>query len=320
MKQTFNSQEEEILSKAEQIRLKEEKKKERKEAWNNLFYYNVDVDLSMEQDGSMMRTIRKKKPIFLSIGLCLAFIILVACFFTVDWSNTPTIHWEQIGEVFVSLFTPGKNSLQTTSKYWSYVWNTAVPSIWSTTEMCFLGTLLGSIISVPVYYLCARNTARKPYVYHPFRIFNALLRTIPQMVVAILLRFFFGPNLITGIASITLFSLGIMYQLMFEFIETLEMSPFEAVRSNGGNVMQCIHLGLHPEILPMFFANFLYTFEINIRASVILGYVGAGGYGYLLQQELGETHYDCIGALLIPLFVEVIFLQVVSNLLSRKSK
>ena len=84
--------------------------------------------------------------------------------------------------------------------------------------------------------------------------------------------------------------------------------------------MQCIHLGLHPEILPMFFANFLYTFEINIRASVILGYVGAGGYGYLLQTELGETHYDCIGALLIPLFIEVIFLQVVSNLLSRKSR
>ncbi len=320
MKQTFNSQEEEILSKAEQARLKEEKKKERRDRWNDFFYYDVDVDLSVEQDGSMVRTLRKKKPIFLSVGLCIVFLLLAACFFAIDWSNTADLRWDQIGEVFASLFTPAKNSLKTAEGYWSYVWNTSIPSIWSTTEMCFLGTLLGSILSIPVYFLCARNTARKPYIYQPFRIFNALLRTIPQMVMAIILRFFFGANLITGIASITVFTLGIMYQLMYEFIETLEMSPFEAVRSNGGNVMQCIHLGLHPEILPMFFANFLYTFEINIRASVILGYVGAGGYGYLLQTELGETHYDCIGALLIPLFVEVIFLQVISNLLSRKSR
>lgn len=320
MKRSFNSKEEEILFKAEKVRQKEEKKKARKDRFNEFFYYDQVIDISASQDGSMVRTIRKKKPIFLAVGLGIALIILIACFFTINYESTLKIRWNEIGNVFASLFVPGKNSLQSASGYWSYVWDTAVPSIWSTTEMCFIGTLFGSLISIPVYFLCARNTARKPYIYHPFRIFNALLRTIPQMVVAILLRFFFGPNLFTGIVSIAIFSLGIMYQLMFEFIETLEMSPFEAVRSNGGSVMQCIHLGLHPEILPMFFANFLYTFEINIRASVILGYVGAGGYGYLLQQELSETHYDCIGALLIPLFFEVIFLQIISNLLSRKSR
>ncbi len=320
MKRSFNSKEEEILFKAEKVREKEEKRKQRQERRQAFFYYDQDIDISLAQDGSMVRTIRKKKPIFLVVGLSLVILILIACFFTIDYTNTPVVRWGQIGEVFSSLFTPDKNSLQTSQKYWSYVGGTAVPSIWSTTEMCFLGTLLGSLLSIPVYFLCARNTARKPYIYQPFRIFNALLRTIPQMVMAIILRFFFGANIITGIASITVFTLGIMYQLMYEFIETLEMSPFEAVRSNGGNVMQCIHLGLHPEILPMFFANFLYTFEINIRASVILGYVGAGGYGYLLQQEVGQTHYDCVGALLIPLFIEVIFLQIISNLLSRKSR
>ena len=311
---------EEILKQAEKVRLKEEKKKARKEKWDSLFYYNQTLDISSAQDGSMIRTIRKKRPIFPIAGASIALILFIVCFFTVNYDSKTVLHWDEIGGLFSSLFTPNKNSLVDSVGYWNYLWNKAVPTIWSTTEMCFIGTLIGSIISIPVFYLCARNITHKPAVYQPFRIFNALLRTIPQMVMAIFLRFFFGPNIVTGIASIAVFTLGIMYQLMYEFIETLEMSPFEAIRSNGGGLLQCIHLGLHPEILPMFFANFLYTFEINIRASVILGYVGAGGYGYLLQQEFGESHYDCIGALLIPLFIEVILLQVVSNILSRKSR
>ena len=70
----------------------------------------------------------------------------------------------------------------------------------------------------------------------------------------------------------------------------------------------------------MFFANVLYTFEINIRASVILGYVGAGGYGYALKNNYASGYYDKIGAMMIPLFIEVIFLQIISNMLGRKSR
>jgi phosphonate transport system permease protein len=71
----------------------------------------------------------------------------------------------------------------------------------------------------------------------------------------------------------------------------------------------------------MFLANFLYTFEINIRASIILGYVGAGGYGYTLESECIENEqYDRIGCLLIPLFILVFTLQVASNIVSRKLK
>ena len=215
---------EEILEQAKKVRLKEEKKKARKEKWDSLFYYNQTLDISPAQDGSMVRTIRKKRPIFPIAGASISLILFIACFFTVNYDSKTVLHWDEIGGLFSSLFTPNKNSLVDSAGYWNYLWNKAVTTIWSTTEMCFIGTLIGSIISIPVFYL------------------------------------------------------------------------------------------------PMFFANFLYTFEINIRASVILGYVGAGGYGYLLQQEFGESHYDCIGALLIPLFIEVILLQVVSNILSRKSR
>jgi phosphonate transport system permease protein len=200
------------------------------------------------------------------------------------------------------------------------MWNVAVPTIWQTTEMCFIATVFGALISIPVYYLSARNIAHKAYIYQPVRIVNDLIRTIPTMIFAIFAVLIWGSGFLSGIVAMIIFTVGIMYQLMYEYIETLEMSPYEAVRSAGANSLQSVNLGLHPEIKPMFLANFLYTFEINIRASIILGYVGAGGYGYELEQRISSEQYDRVGCLLIPLFILVFGLQIASNVVSRKLK
>lgn len=162
--------------------------------------------------------------------------------------------------------------------------------------------------------------ARNPFIYQPVRIVNDLIRTLPTLLLAVFAVLIWGYSSLSGIMAMIVFTLGIMYQLMYEYIETLEMSPFEAIRSAGGNQLQSVHLSLHPEIKPMFLANFLYTFEINIRASVILGYVGAGGFGYEMEQRIEAEQYDRVGALLVPLFVLVCVLQIVTNVVSRKMR
>jgi phosphonate transport system permease protein len=125
-------------------------------------------------------------------------------------------------------------------------------------------------------------------------------------------------NSIDAVLTIAIFTLGIMYQMMFEYIETLEMLPFEAIRSAGGTNLQCTHIGLAPEVRPMFFAYFIYTLEINIRASVILSYVGFKGYVYDLQNNITQGFYDYVGAMLWPLLVVVALLQFLSNSLARR--
>ena len=315
----------EVNNLAQEKELRKSQKKQdrinrRKAFLDKYFYYDVTVDISINQDGTMMRTIRKKRPILLVTSLIIVALLLVACLFTIDYGNFGGFKWDQLGTIFVKMFNPQPNSLKTWDAYWDYMWTKAIKDIWITNEMCLLGTLIGCFISVPIYYLCARNINKKRYIRGPVRIFNDLLRTIPQLVMALILRLFFGASLVTGVISIVIFTIGIMYQMMYEYVETIEMSPFEAIRSNGGGTIQCIALGIHPQVKPMFFANLLYTFEINIRASVILGYVGAGGYGFTLKECYASGYYDKIGAMMIPLFIEVIILQIISNILGRKSR
>lgn len=186
--------------------------------------------------------------------------------------------------------------------------------------MCFLATLVGSFISIPIFYLCARNVAKHGYIYWPIRIVNDFIRTIPTLVLAVIATAIFGYGILAGVVAMTVFTVGIMYKMMYEYVETLDMSPFEAIKATGGNTIKCVWLGLHPEVKPMFLSNFLYTLEINIRASMILGYVGAGGFGQLLKNAQEQLYYDRVSALLLPLFVVVIILQVSSNILSRKAR
>lgn len=310
----------EQLKKIEAYKKKQARALKKKEFVDKYFYYDVTVDLSEAQDGSCTRTIRKKKPIALIVSLAAVVLLLIGCLFTIDYKTFSGFKWDQLGAIFVKMFSPLPNSLKTWDVYWGYMWGTAIKDIWTTNEMCFLGTIIGCVLSVPIYYLCAQNINKNRALRGTVRTINDILRTVPQLVMALILRLFFGASLVTGVLSIAIFTLGIMYQMMYEYVETVEMSPFEAIRSNGGGTIQCILLGIHPQVQPMFLANVLYTFEINIRASVILGYVGAGGYGYALKNNYASGYYDKIGAMMIPLFIEVIFLQIISNMLGRKSR
>lgn len=284
---------------------------------NKIWFTNVQVDLSERQDGSALRTIVKKRPLAPIITVVVLIALFVASQFVINFTRLK-ISWKGMADIITSLYTPSRYSTKTWDGWWGYMRETALPLIWNTTEMCILATIIGALLSIPVYYLSARNVARSPAVYQPVRIFNDLLRTIPEMLIAIFARFFFGYGSFSGMVAMAVFSLGIMYQLMYEYIETLEMSPFEAISAAGGRNLQSVHLGLHPEIKPMFFANLLYTLEINIRASVILGYVGCGGFGYEMKEKIDLVQYDKVGALLVPLFLLVFFLQITTNIVSRK--
>lgn len=287
-----------------------------------IWYEDKTVDISVAQDGSSLRSIKKKRPLAPIIALTALVVFFCLSLLTLNADNFK-VSLNGVKEILGSLFTLDPTSLKslgTMDRYSAYMWGTAVPLIWQTTEMCFIATVFGAILSIPVYYLAAHNVAKNPVIYQPVRVVNDLIRTLPTMLLAIFAEFIWGLNSLSGIFAMVVFTLGIMYQLMYEYIETLEMSPFEAISSAGGRTLQNVHLGLHPEIKPVFFANFLYTFEINIRASVVLGYVGAGGFGYEMEQRIEQEQYDRVGCLLIPLFILVCVLQLTTNIISRKMK
>lgn len=320
MKTPVDQKEKELLriqKNIEKEKRLEEKKAKRKALYEKIFYREQKIDLSPNQDGSQIRVLKKRNWVLPTIIIaCLTFFIVISIL-SMGHSKI-RFNWEGISYILSSLFTPKARSTEDWPGWWNYMFTTAIPTIWQTIEMCFVASIVGAIVSIPVYYLSARNIAKHGYIYMPVRILNTFLRTIPMILYALLFLKVWGIGTLAGIAAMAVFTLGIMYQMMYEYIETLEMSPYEAILAAGGRSLQNVRLGLHPSIKPMFFANLLYTFEINIRASVILGYVGAGGYGMDINTLTGYESYDKVGALLVPLFVVVIVLQITTNLVSRK--
>jgi phosphonate transport system permease protein len=279
---------------------------------------SYQVDLSEAHDGSQIVTVPKKKPIGLWIALILLVVLFAVCFIPLRYRSI-YFNWDYFFNTEIAgLFRPAANRTKTVAGWWAYGWRQFTTNFSHLFIWCFLGTVLGSLLAIPVYYLCAQNVNKNAWTRTPVRLFNDLLRTIPMFIIGYMVSLVFSVgNSIDAVITVAIFTLGIMYQMMFEYIETLEMSPFEAIRSCGGSNFQCTRLGLSPEVRPMFFAYFIYTLEINIRASVILSYVGFQGYVYDLQFNIESGYYDYVGAMLLPLLLIVAALQFLSNALAR---
>jgi phosphonate transport system permease protein len=274
------------------------------------------IIVSLNDNGTLSKIIEKKRSLWPRYFLIVA-AIFGCCFIFVELPAK--IRFDQISVIFGQMFTPSEFSLKTWDRYNEYIFATAIPAIWSTVEMVFIGTTIGTAIAIPLFLIASRNIVLKWYIYQPVRIVVDIIRTIPTYVLAILCTVFFGIGNTAGIWAIAIFTMGIMFKLMYEYIDTCNMNPFEASMSTGATRFKAARVALYPQVKPMFFSNFLYTFEINVRASVILGFVGAGGIGQLLSNAMDAQQYDKVGAILIPLFVVVVVLQLLSSFLRRKS-
>lgn len=281
--------------------------------FHKLLYKNVVV--REDEDGNPIQVIEKKKslvPLYLALfavlfGLCFIFVPL-----------PKRVNYSKLGEIASQLFVPSKWSLKTYDRWWNYLFHTAFPEIWITIEMVFIATIVGSFFAVPFYILASRNVFKNKVVNQIIRFLVNLLRTIPTFVLAIIGAVFFGYSETAGVFAMSLFTFGIMFKLMYEYVETCDMNPFEVSVSNGANTLQAYTLSVHPQVKAMYISNIIYTFEINIRASVVLGFVGAGGIGQILSGAMDSTSYDCVGAILIPLLLIVFVLQVISSSIRRK--
>lgn len=253
------------------------------------------------------------------VGLVLL-AIFVFSFYMCD-PTSAVFNPDQIGAIFSQLFGPqgGMSSIHTWADWWAYMGNTAVPLIWETFMMMFVATVIGCLLSIPFMILCSTNIIKNKVVTGTNHVLLNIIRTFPTVVLAIIGVAFFGISNLAGIFAMVVFTAGIMIKIMFEFIETVDMNPYEASVSTGASKPQAFVVSIVPQIIPAFLSNALYTFEINIRASVVLGFVGAGGIGIEISNSIGEFKYNQVGAILVPLFILVVVLQLVSNTLKKRT-
>ena len=187
-----------------------------------------------------------------------------------------------------------------------------------TVKMSVLGTVIGCVIALPVSILASSNINHMVSIVSVFRFILALIRTLPTLVIALVCALIFSLGTFSGTVAIAVFTFGVVSKMLYESIETIDMGPFEAMEALGANKFQAFWSACVPQILPVYLSHCLYCFEMNIRASAILGYVGAGGLGITINERIGWRDYNSLGMVLLTLFVVVAFIEFFSAFLRDK--
>ncbi|MGP4039381.1 phosphonate ABC transporter, permease protein PhnE [Gracilibacillus sp. D59] len=195
---------------------------------------------------------------------------------------------------------------------WGYV-NQIWPKLFETIHIAIIATTIAVIISIPFSLLTASNVITNTWVYQAMRFILNIIRTIPDIILAVVFVSLFGIGAFSGIIALIIFAIGILVKLMSEVIETIDMNPTEAIRASGGNGIQTISFAIVPQVLPQFISFSLYVFEINIRASLVLGLVGAGGIGQLLNTQINFMNYAAVSTIIIIVFAVVVVIDIISG-------
>lgn len=179
--------------------------------------------------------------------------------------------------------------------------------------MAWFGTLIGIIISFPLSLLAARGLM-PAVVRWPVRGIFAVLRAVPEVVIAVLMLSVTGLTAFTGALAIALGSIGTLGKWGYESFESVDRGAIEAATAAGASKAQIMRWGVWPNSKPDVLAFWLYRFEISVRASAILGLIGAGGIGKMLVDNIQFRVWDVVGMLMIVVVVVTMIIDQISGL------
>lgn len=184
--------------------------------------------------------------------------------------------------------------------------------------VAWIGTIIGASFSFPLAFLAATNVA-PAWVSTPVRGFLSAIRAFPELVLAIMFIPAFGLGAFAGTLAIGLHSIGTLGKLSSEVIEGVDDGPIEAIQSSGGTFFQQMRFGVMPQAMPNILAYWLYRFEINIRASAVLGVIGAGGVGAEIVGRLRfRGDWPKAGAVVILTIITVLLIDAASAAIRRR--
>lgn len=196
------------------------------------------------------------------------------------------------------------------------------PQIWQplfdTIKMSLLGTVIGAVAVIPFSMAASTNIIRNPVAVSGMRLVLSIIRTLPTLVTALIATYIFGLGTLAGTTAIAVFTFAYMGKILYEEIETVDMGAFEAMEAIGATKLRAFVSAIIPQVLPSYVSNGLFCFEGNVRYAAILGYVGAGGLGLILNEKLGWREYPSVGMILVLLFVTVFLIETVSRYCRRK--
>ena len=214
------------------------------------------------------------------------------------YKTLPVLHWESLGADLANWFWRCKVWLQL---------------LVETILIAYLATLFGVVGAFILSFPASRNLAPNALVLNVTRRYLEIVRTVPELVWALIFVFCFGVGPLAGVLAIGLHATGALGKLYSEANENADMRPLEGIKASGGTWFDQIRYGVVPQVVPNIISYTLLRFEINVRASSIIGFVGAGGLGQEIRVAMSLQEYTDLSALFVIVFVTVIVMDTVSE-------
>ena len=245
-------------------------------------------------DGTVVKEKRSRAPIVILIVVALAAVSVRVTGF--DFAVLVK-RGSKFFDILKAMFPPN-------TAYLSKIWT----PLWDTIKMSFLGLFIAA----------ASNIVTNRVIVFIVRLFLSLVRTLPTLVCALIATYIFGLGTMAGTCAIAVFTFAYVGKQLFEIIETVDMGPYEAMEALGATRLQAFTTAVFPQVLPTYLSVSLFCLEGNVRYASILGYVGAGGLGLIMNEKIGWREYDSLGMILIVLFVTVIVIEALSHWLRKR--
>ncbi|MDP6258167.1 MAG: phosphonate ABC transporter, permease protein PhnE [Rhodospirillales bacterium] len=225
------------------------------------------------------------------------------------WSmNQMDITWEyfldahvQAGDLLVRMYPPDWDHLST-------VLNPMIETI----HIATLGTAVTFFVALPIAFLSARNTTLNSVTWFIGRFILVASRSINTIVWALIFVAIFGPGAMAGIWAITARSIGFTGKLIAEAIEEIDHGVVEAIEATGASKMKVFLIGVLPQVLPVIVGTIVYRWDINIRESTVLGFVGAGGIGIQLYSSINQFAWREVSIMLLAILGVVVLSEYIS--------
>jgi phosphonate transport system permease protein len=255
-----------------------------------------------------------KRRLYSSLLLLIFFLIFASGFILADdrnaggfWDGLPKV-FDFPSELVAEAFEKSANLPGHFVRYFG--------SLIETVNIAAASTLLGAILATILSLLATRGLARWPLLIPVFRRAMDIMRAVPEVVIALVLIFVLGGGPVAAMIAITFHTTGALGKLFSEVNENADLRPVEGLSSVGANWSQRMWFAVIPQVAPNYLSYALMRFEINIRASAILGFVGSGGIGYDLRNAMswGKGRYDEVAAIFILLLGTIILVDQLSSI------
>lgn len=210
-----------------------------------------------------------------------------------------------------SVIEPQVYPVCTTYPLFDFTCSTAWIGMSETIKIAFVSTIFGSIISLPISILAARNLSSLGVSYFA-RILLAAARSLPSIIWAIFFVILVGFGPLSGVLAMTIYTVGYLGKLQYESIEGMNSISLESARSMGLSKIEIATGVVIPEMANNLISQMIFMFEYNVRHGTVIGIVGAGGIGYYINLYLKFLQYDKVISYLIIIFIVVLIIDFLS--------